>query len=175
MFKTKGLLIVHTGKGKGKTTAALGLLMRACGHGLKPCVIQFIKSETGRWGEIKIAEKLGIEWHKTGSGFTNTPEEEQEAIAKARQGWELAQEKIASGQYDLVLLDEFTYPLHYGWLDTDAVITWLKEHKPDGMHLIITGRSAPAALIEYADLVTEMRAVKHPFEQGIKAQRGIEF
>ena len=175
MSKTKGLLIVHTGKGKGKTTAALGLLMRACGHGFKPCVIQFIKSETGRWGEIKTAEKMGIEWHKTGSGFTTTPEEEQEAIAKAHQGWKLAQEKIASGQYDLVLLDEFTYPLHYGWIDTDAVIAWLKEHKPDDVHVIITGRSAPDNLIEFADLVTEMRAIKHPFEQGIKAQRGIEF
>lgn len=175
MSKTKGLVIVHTGKGKGKTTAALGLLMRACGHGFKPCVIQFIKSESGRWGEIKIAEKLGIEWHKTGSGFTATPEEEKEAMVKARQGWKLAQKKIASGQYDLLLLDEFTYPLHYGWLDTTDVITWLHEHKPEDLHIIITGRSAPAALIEYADLVTEMRAVKHPFEQGIKAQRGIEF
>jgi cob(I)alamin adenosyltransferase len=139
-------------------------------------VIQFIKSESGRWGEVKAAEKLGIEWHKTGGGFTSdNPEEEKEAIAKARQGWKLAQEKITSGQYDLLLLDEFTYPLHYDWLEPAAVIAWLKEHKPEDLHIIITGRSAPAALIEYADLVTEMRAVKHPFEQGIKAQRGIEF
>ncbi|MEA3349856.1 MAG: cob(I)yrinic acid a,c-diamide adenosyltransferase [Chloroflexota bacterium] len=171
----KGLIIVNTGIGKGKTTAALGILMRACGHGQKACVIQFIKSETGRWGEVKTAEKLGIEWHKTGSGFSMSPKGDQEAAAKARQGWKLAQEKIVSGQYDLILLDEFTYLLHNDWLDTAEVITWLKENKPANLHIIITGRSAPSALVKFADLVTEMLKIKHPFDQGIKGQRGIEF
>jgi cob(I)alamin adenosyltransferase len=171
----KGLVIVNTGHGKGKTTAALGLLLRAWGRGMHPCVIQFLKAETGQWGEIKAAQKMGIEWHKTGDGFTWTSKDLDETVAHALHGWKLAQEKIASGQYDLLLLDEFTYPLHFGWLDTPAIIAWLRAHKPPELHLVITGRNAPAELLEYADLVTEMNVIKHPYEQGIPAQPGIEF
>ena len=173
--KRKGLIIVNTGKGKGKTTAALGVVMRAYGRGLTPCVIQFIKAESGRWGEVRTAEKLGIEWHKTGSGFTDSPEESKKAARQAHQGWALAQGKIKSGDYALVLLDEFTYPLEFGWLSVNEVIQWLKENKPAHVHLIITGREAPPELIDFADLVTEMRKNKHPFDQGIKAQPGIDF
>ena len=171
----KGLVIVNTGNGKGKTTAALGLLLRAWGRDLRVCVIQFIKAETGGWGEIKAARKLGIEWHKTGDGFTWLSKDMDETIARALYGWQIAQEKIASGEYDLIVLDEFTYPLHFGWLDTNSVITWLQTHRPADLHLVITGRDAPAELIEYADLVTEMNVIKHPYEQGIPAQPGIEF
>ncbi|MBC8496153.1 MAG: cob(I)yrinic acid a,c-diamide adenosyltransferase [Anaerolineales bacterium] len=173
--KRKGLVIVNTGKGKGKTTAALGLLMRARGQGLQTCVIQFIKSDTGRWGEVKTAQELGIEWHKMGDGFTWLSKDVDESAAKARHGWKLAQEKIISGEYDLIVLDEFTYTMHFKWLDTQEVIDWLKANKPPEMHLVITGRYAPEALTEYADLVTEMTKIKHPFDQGRKAQRGIEF
>jgi cob(I)alamin adenosyltransferase len=98
-----------------------------------------------------------------------------ETTARAQHGWKLAQEKISSGNYDLILLDEFTYPLHFGWLDTTEVLDWIKANRPPNLHLIITGRSAPETLIEAADLVTEMKLVKHPYEQGIKAQAGIEF
>jgi cob(I)alamin adenosyltransferase len=171
----KGLVIVNTGDGKGKTTAALGLLLRAWGRGLRLCVIQFIKAETGAWGEFKAARKLGIEWHKMGDGFTWLSKDMDETIAKARHGWQLAQEKIASGAYDLIVLDEFTYPLHFGWLDTAQVIAWLQANRPSDLHLVITGRYAPPALLEYADLVTEMNVVKHPYDQGIPAQPGIEF
>jgi len=171
----RGLVLVFTGNGKGKTTAALGTLFRAWGRDFRVCVIQFLKAETGAWGEVKAAQRLGIEWHKTGDGFTWTSKDVDETRAKALHGWELAKQKIASGEYDLVILDEFTYPLAFGWLDPVEVIEWLRSHKPPQMHLIITGRDAPPLLIEYADLVTEMREVKHPFAIGVKAQVGIEY
>ncbi len=173
--RRKGLLIIYTGEGKGKTTAALGLLLRAWGRGMRVCAIQFIKAETGNWGEVRAVKKLGIEWHKMGDGFTHRSRDLETTEAKARQGWQLAQEKIASADYDIILLDEFTYPLHFGWLDTDAVLAWLKAHKPPQTHVIITGRYAPEALIAAADLVTEMCKIKHPYDQGIRAQPGIEF
>ncbi len=170
-----GLTIVNTGDGKGKTTAALGVVLRAWGRGFRICVIQFIKAETGQWGEIRAAKKLGIEWHTTGDGFTWLSKDMDETTARAVHGWQTAQEKIAGGSYDLIVLDEFTYTLHYGWLKSSEVIDWLRENKPKELHLIITGRSATPELLEFADLVTEMKAVKHPFEKGIKAQPGIEF
>ena len=171
----KGLVIVNTGDGKGKSTAALGLMLRAWGRDFRICVIQFIKAETGRWGEVRAAAKLGIEWHSTGDGFTWTSKDMDETARRAVRGWELAQDKIRSGQFDLIVLDEFTYPLHFGWLDAMQVVDWLRTNRPPELHLVITGREAPQAIIEYADLVTEMRAIKHPFEQGVKAQAGIEF
>jgi cob(I)alamin adenosyltransferase len=171
----KGLLIVYTGDGKGKTTAALGMVLRAWGRGFRCCVIQFIKATTGHWGEVQAAEKLGIEWHKMGDGFTWLSKDLEESAAMARHGWELAQAKISSGDYDLVLLDEFTYPLQYGWLATDEVVAWLIANRYPKTHVIFTGRGAPDGLIAAADLVTEMQQIKHPYEQGIKAQAGIEF
>ncbi len=171
----KGLLVVNTGDGKGKTTAALGVLFRAWGRGMRVCVVQFIKAETGNWGEVKAAKALGIEWHKMGDGFTWLSKDVDETVARARAGWQLAQEKIASGSYDLVVLDEFTYPLAYGWVSTAEVLAWLAEHKPPMLHLIVTGRDAPEELVAAADLVTEMAKVKHPFDQGITAQPGVEF
>ena len=171
----KGLVIVNTGNGKGKSTSAFVVLLRAWGRGFRICVVQFIKAETGQWGEIKAAKKLGIDWFTTGDGFTWTSKDMDETIARAINGWEIAKEKISSRNYDLIILDEFTYTLHYGWLNTIEVIDWLKANKPEDMHLIITGRDAPIAFIEYADLVTEMLEVKHPYQKGIQAQPGIEF
>lgn len=171
----QGLVLVNTGNGKGKSTAAFGTLFRAWGRGMRVCVIQFIKAETSNYGEIQGARKLQIEWHSMGDGFTWLSKDIQKTADKARAAWKLAQEKIASGAYDLILLDEMTYAFHHGWLDVNHVIAWLREHKPPEMHLIITGRDAPAELIDYADLVTEMREIKHPYHRGVKAQAGIEF
>jgi len=170
-----GLVIVNTGNGKGKSTSAFGMVLRSWGRGFRICVVQFIKAETGQWGEIKAAKKLGIDWFATGDGFTWTSKDMDETIARAVHGWEIAREKITSRNYDLIILDEFTYTLHFGWLDTEQVIEWFKANKPEDMHLVITERDAPTALIEYADLVTEMLEVKHPFQKGIQAQPGIEF
>ena len=174
--KKKGLIIVNTGNGKGKTTAALGIVLRAWGRGMKVGVIQFLKNATARYGEIKAAKKLGIDWVTTGDGWTWKSRDLDESAALARHGWELAQERISSGEYDILVLDEFTYTMHFGWLDTAEVIAWLRENKPPMLHIIITGRYAPQELIDYADLVTEMCEIKHPYaEQGITAQAGIEF
>ncbi len=170
-----GLVIVNTGNGKGKSTAAFGTLLRAWGRGLRVCVIQFIKAETGNWGEVRAARKLDIEWHVLGDGFTWLSKDIEETAAKAKFAWQVAQEKIASGKYALIVLDEMTYTFHMGWLDVNQTIAWFKEHKPPELHIIITGRAAPQELIDYADLVTEMREIKHPFAKGIKAQPGIEF
>lgn len=176
MTERKGLLIVNTGDGKGKTTAALGLLLRAWGRGWRICVIQFIKRETGQWGEVRAGRRLeGVTWIKTGDGLTRRSRDIDESMARAHHGWSLAQEAIASGDYDMVILDEFTYLLTYGWLDGDEVLAWLRANRPSQLHLVITGRRAPQALIAYADLVTEMVKVKHPYDVGIMAQAGIEF
>jgi len=171
----KGLVMVNTGDGKGKTTAAIGLLLRAWGQGLKVCMIQFLKHEGGGWGEVKAAKQLGIDWIKTGDGFTWTSKDIDETVARAMHGWQIAQERITTGGYDLVVLDEFTYPLAYAWLNTAEVIDWLRANKPPMQHLVITGRKAPPELVAFADLVSEVQKVKHPFDQGIRAQKGIEF
>ena len=170
-----GLVIVNTGHGKGKTTAMLGTLVRAWGRAMRVCVVQFMKAETGNWGEVRAAKKLNIEWHTLGDGFTWRSKDLAESGNKARAAWTLAQEKIASGAYDVIALDELTYAFQYGWLDVKEVIEWLRANKPPELHLIFTGRDAPSELVEYADLVTEMREIKHPFQRGILAQAGIEF
>ena len=171
----KGLVIVYTGSGKGKTTAALGLMLRAWGRGMRVCMLQFIKNKNARYGEIKAARKLDLEIMPIGDGFTWTSKDIDETIALALHGWEDAKQRIISGDYDIVILDEFTYPLHFNWLDVDKVINWLKENKPPMLHLVITGRKAPQALINFADLVTEMKEIKHPHNDGIQAQPGVEF
>lgn len=172
----KGLVVVNTGDGKGKSTAAFGLMTRAWGRNFKVSVIQFIKADGANFGEQRAASKMGIDWISSGDGFTWTSSDMDQTIALARHGWQLAQERITAGKFNVVILDEFTYLLRYGWLDTHEVLDWLKAHKPPALHIVITGRDAPPALVEYADLVTEMREVKHPYkEQGIAAQPGIEY
>lgn len=174
--KRQGLVIVNTGTGKGKTTAAFGMAFRARGRGMRVAILQFIKPGTARFGEIRAARDAGIVVEGAGDGWTWKSKDLDESAALARAGWERAQELITSDEYDLVVLDEFTYPLHYGWVETEACLAWLREHRPAMLHLVITGRYAPDALVDFADLVTEMRLVKHPFkEQGIRAQPGIEF
>ena len=170
----RALVVVNTGNGKGKTTAALGVLFRAWGRGLSVCMLQFIKSTTSNYGENKAAKKAGIEMISLGGGFTWLSKDIEKDKALARELWEQCKAKIASGEYDVVVLDEFTYPLTYGWLPVDEVIAFLRK-RPQRTHVIITGRDAPQELVDYADLVTEMREIKHPFQQGLKAQPGIEF
>lgn len=174
--RKKGLLIVNTGDGKGKTTAALGVLLRAWGRDMHVGGIQFFKHENANYGELRALARMGVKLTPMGDGFTWTSRDLDETQAKALHGWAVAQEQIKSGAYDIFLLDEFTYVMQFGWLDTAEVVAWLVANKPPMLHLIITGRDAPQALIEVADLVTEMREVKHPFkDQGLKAQPGVEF
>ena len=172
----KGLVIVNTGNGKGKTTAALGIITRAWGREMRVGGVQFFKHENANFGELRAMERMRVTLTPMGDGFTWTSRDLDETQAKALHGWETAQARILSGEYDIFLLDEFTYLLHFGWLDVQEVVAWLQANKPPLLHLIITGRDAPPELVAMADLVTEMREIKHPFhEQGIRAQKGIEF
>ncbi len=170
----KGLVIVNTGKGKGKTTAAMGVLLRAWGRNMKVIMLQFIKHSTANFGEQRAAQKMGVEMRAMGDGFTWRSKDLDQTADLARAHWEDCKEVIAHGGYDVVILDEFTYPMHYGWIPVEDVIETLS-NRPEMLHVIITGRNAPEALVEFADLVTEMNVVKHPYHQGIKAQPGIEF
>jgi cob(I)alamin adenosyltransferase len=172
--KRKALVVLYTGHGKGKTTAALGMLLRAWGRGMKVCMLSFIKEQTANFGEERAARKLGIELIPLGGGFTWLSKDIEQDKALARRCWELCKQKIASGEYDIVVLDEITYPITYGWLDVDEVIATLRQ-RPANLHVVLTGRDAHEKLIEFADLVTEMREVKHPFTTGIKAQPGVDF
>jgi cob(I)alamin adenosyltransferase len=172
--KRKPLVILYTGNGKGKTTAAMGLLLRAWGRGMAVVMLSFIKSETSNFGEEQAARKLGIELIPLGGGFTWLSQDLERDKALARRCWALCREKIASGAYDVVVLDEITYPINYGWLDLDEVLATLRD-RPADLHIVLTGRDAPQALIDFADLVTEMTEVKHPFTAGIKAQPGVDF
>jgi cob(I)alamin adenosyltransferase len=137
-------------------------------------VLQFMKARTSNYGENRAAKKLGIEMIPLGEGFTWLSEDIEKDKGTARECWEMAREKIASGQYDIVVLDEMTYPMSYGWIPVEEVIDTLRQ-RPEGLHVIITGRDAPQELIDFADLVTEMREVKHPHQKGLKAQPGIDF
>jgi cob(I)alamin adenosyltransferase len=171
----RGLLIVHTGKGKGKSTAAFGLVLRCLGHGLRVGIVQFVK---GVWttGERLALERFGelVTCRAMGEGFTWDTQDRARDIAAARQAWETAKAMIADPSYRLVLLDELNIVLRYDYLPLDEVVAVLLA-KPRDLHIVVTGRNARHDLIEAADLVTEMTPVKHPFRSGVKAQIGIEF
>lgn len=172
-MERRGVTVLYTGNGKGKTTAAMGQVMRAVGHGLKVCVIQFIK---GQWatGEANTCATLArVEFHVMGSGFT-WREDPQQTKRAAAAGWALAEEKIRGGDFDLVVLDELTYLVSYQLVDESQVLNLIR-NRPPHVHLVITGRNATPVLVEAADLVTEMLEVKHPYASGVKAQAGIEF
>ena len=174
---TKGLLMVNTGDGKGKTTASIGLMVRAAGRGLKCCMIQFMKSKTDRYGEHESLEKLGIEIHTMGAGFTWDTNDRETDLKTSRETWQLCVEKLRSAEYELLVFDEIVYVLDYGFLDLDEVINevaQVRETQPH-LHIVMSGRNAPQRLIDAADLVTEMKEIKHPFHVGIYAQQGIEF
>ena len=176
----KGLLIVHTGKGKGKSTAAFGLVVRAIGNGMKVGVVQYVK---GKWqtGERGVLEKFPeqVEIRTMGEGFTWETQDRARDIGAARNAWDVSRQMIEASRgddpkYDMVLLDELNIVLRYGYLDLAEVVEFLSG-KPEKLHVIVTGRNAKPELIEAADLVTEMTMVKHPFRAGVKAQKGIEF
>lgn len=176
----KGLLIVHTGTGKGKSTAAFGLALRAIGNSLRVGVVQFVK---GKWqtGERVVLEKFPdqVTIRTMGEGFTWETQDRARDIAAAKAAWEAAKEMIeacrgGSPRYDMVVLDELNIVLRYDYLPIDEVVAYLKD-RPHDLHVVVTGRNAKEALIEAADLVTEMTLVKHPFRAGVKAQKGIEF
>jgi cob(I)alamin adenosyltransferase len=171
----KGLLIVHTGPGKGKSTAAFGLLLRMLGHGRRVAVVQFIK---GAWstGERTVLEKFGdlVTWHSMGEGFTWETQDRARDVAACRRAWERAKELLADPDLALLVLDELNIALRYDYLPIEDVLADLAARRP-GLHVVVTGRNAKPALIEAADAVTEMTAVKHHFAAGVKAQAGIEF
>lgn len=177
---TKGLLMLNTGDGKGKTTAAIGLMVRAAGRGMRCCMVQFMKAKTDRYGEHESFEKLGIEVHTMGDGFTWDTKDKTQDIKTSEETWALCVEKMTSGDYDMLVFDELLYVLSYGFLGVDAVIDEIRRIRKDqpNLHLVLTGRNVDGALarmIVEADLVTEMTEIKHPFNAGIFAQQGIEF
>jgi cob(I)alamin adenosyltransferase len=168
------LVLVNTGDGKGKSTAAFGTAIRAVARGWKVAVIQFLKS--GEWsvGEEKVGRQIGVDWWAMGDGFTWDSESMEESEAIAREAWAKAKEMIGSGDYQLIVLDEVTYPINWGWIDIDEVLAAIGD-RPPRLNLILTGRDAPDRLVEVADTVTEMRKVKHAFDRGIVARRGIDY
>ena len=171
----RGLLIVHTGKGKGKSTAAFGMVFRSIGHGFKVGVVQFVKGAWGT-GERDVLEKFPelVTIRAMGEGFTWDTQDRQRDLAAARSAWEQAKEMIADPSYKMVLLDELNIVLRYDYLPLEDVLEVLR-NKPRDMHVVVTGRNAKDELIEIADLVTEMTEIKHPFRSGVKAQAGVEF
>jgi cob(I)alamin adenosyltransferase len=174
MARADSLVLINTGYGKGKSSAAFGVMGRGWARGWTVGVVQFIKSGKWKTGERKLADHLGIEWHTLGDGFTWESTDLDETVAKGRHAWEVAEEKLASGAFDLLILDELTYAVKYGWVDVDDVVRGVVNRSPK-TNVVITGRDAPAELIEVADTVTEMVKVKHAFDQGITAKKGIEF
>ena len=172
--KAASVVMVNTGDGKGKSTAAFGTAMRAVALGWKVIVIQFVKSGKWKVGEEKAATSLGVEWLTIGDGFTWDSKNMDRTEAIARHAWTVSKEKIQSGAYRLVVLDEITYPMNWGWIATSEVIDVIR-NRPPAVNIIATGRDAPAELVEVADTVTEMRKVKHAFDRGVRAIRGIDF
>ena len=172
--RAPSLVLINTGDGKGKSTAAFGTALRATARGWKVGVVQFLKSGDWKVGEETIGRKLGIDWWALGDGFTWDSADIDESEAIAREAWLGAKTRINSDEYDLLILDEITYPINWGWIDIDDVLTVIS-HRPTRLNLILTGRDVPASLVEVADTVTEMRKVKHAFDAGVMARRGIDY
>ena len=172
--RAPSLVLVNTGEGKGKSTAAFGTALRAIARGWKVGVVQFLKSGEWKVGEEAIGRKLGIDWWALGDGFTWDSADIDESEAIAREAWLSAKARIGSDEYDLLILDEITYPINWGWIDIDDVLTVISK-RPTRLNLILTGRDVPASLVDVADTVTEMRKVKHAFDAGVMARRGIDY
>ncbi|MFC6064486.1 MULTISPECIES: cob(I)yrinic acid a,c-diamide adenosyltransferase [Streptomyces] len=179
--RNRPLVFVHTGTGKGKSTAAFGLALRAWNQGWPVGVFQFVKSAKWKVGEERALKVLGetgeggtVAWHKMGEGWSWVQRDIESSEEAAREGWEQVKRDLAAESYKLYVLDEFAYPMHWGWIDTDEVIEVLR-NRPGTQHVVITGRNAPEKLVDFADLVTDMTKVKHPMDAGQKGQRGIEW
>jgi cob(I)alamin adenosyltransferase len=171
--RADSLLLVNTGDGKGKSTAAFGVMLRALARGWDVAVAQFVKSGDWKVGEEAIGRRLGVDWYALGDGFTWDSDDLDHDRALARQGWATAADLVTTGAHQLVVLDELTYLMTWGWVDTTEVIDCLVA-RPSHVNVVVTGRDAPAALVDIADTVTEMRNVKHAYDRGIAAKRGID-
>lgn len=174
MRRAPSLVLVNTGNGKGKSSAAFGVMIRAVARDWKVAVVQFIKGSDWKVGEEKIGRQLGVEWHALGGGFTWDSDDQSADIALAQSAWKQAAVLIAGGDYDLVILDEVTYLSTWGWVPTDEIVAAIV-NRPSHVNLVITGRDAAPEIIEVADTVTEMREIKHAYQAGINAKRGIDF
>ncbi len=172
--RVPSLVLVHTGHGKGKSTAAFGTMLRAVSRGWQVAVVQFLKSGNWKVGEEKVARSLGVDWWTLGDGFTWDSGNMSETEAVARQAWSFTRRLISEGTHRMVVLDEVTYPLNWGWIAEAEMLETLRS-RPAHVTVILTGRDAPAWLIDAADTVTEMVNVKHAFDQGIRARRGIDY
>src|ERR1700694_1501792 len=174
MARAESIVLLNTGDGKGKSSAAFGVMGRGWARGWSVGVVQFVKGGKWKVGERKLADHLGGEWQTLGDGFTWESTDLAETAAKGRHAWQVARQKLASGEFDLLILDELTYAVKYGWVDVQDVVAGGPERAPR-TNVVITGRDAPDELVELADTVTEMRKVKHAYDQGIKAKKGIEY
>jgi cob(I)alamin adenosyltransferase len=172
--RVESLVLLNTGDGKGKSSAAFGVMSRGWARGWRVGVVQFVKGGKWQTGERKLADHLGVEWHSLGDGFTWESTDLDETAAKGRHAWEVAKEKLASGDYDLLILDELTYSVTYGWVPVEDVVAGVTNRTPK-TNVVITGRNAAPELVELADTVTEMRKVKHIYDTGVKAKKGIEY
>ncbi len=174
LARADSLLLVNTGDGKGKSSAAFGVMLRSVAMGWPVVVLQFVKSGEWKVGEEKIGRQLGVEWHSLGEGFTWESTNLDNDKAVAQRAWQTAAGAIAAGKHRLVILDELTYLCTWGWIDTAAVVDALR-NRPDDVNVIVTGRDCPAEIVAIADTVTEMRKIKHAYDQGITAKKGIEY
>ncbi|MGC8513404.1 MAG: cob(I)yrinic acid a,c-diamide adenosyltransferase [Acidimicrobiales bacterium] len=174
MARADSIVLLNTGNGKGKSSAAFGVMSRGWARGWKVAVVQFVKSGKWKTGERKLADHLGIEWHTLGDGFTWESTDLDETAAKGRHAWTVASEMLSSGDYDLLIFDEITYAVTYGWVPAGEVAEAIRDRNPS-TNVVMTGRNAPGELIEVADTVTEMRKIKHAYDRGIKAKKGIEY
>ena len=172
--RAPSLVLVHTGHGKGKSSAAFGTMLRSIARGWKVAVVQFLKSDSWHVGEEDIGVRLGVDWWKLGDGFTWLSEDLDRTQAIAVAAWEHAKATLAAAEHHLVILDEITYPMNWGWIDTAEVVAAVAG-RPEHVNVIATGRDAPEALMDVADTVTEMRNVRHAYERGIRAKKGIDY
>jgi cob(I)alamin adenosyltransferase len=172
--RAPSLVLVNTGDGKGKSTAAFGVVMRAVARGWPVSVIQFVKSDRWKVGEEEVARRLGVDWAKTGDGFTWLTDDLERSEALAKAAWELARGVLGAGDHRLVVLDEISYPMNWGWIPIPEVVEAIRE-RPEQVNVIATGRDAPEELIAIADTVTEMVKVRHAYDQGVRAKRGLDF
>jgi cob(I)alamin adenosyltransferase len=172
--RAPSVVVVNTGDGKGKSSAAMGIVLRGIARGWRVAVVQFIKSGSWKTGEEKMGRELGVDWWAIGEGFTWDSADLSEDQAVAQQAWAHSRAIVEAGEHALVVLDEITYPINWGWIDSDEVVSTIA-NRPQQVNIVCTGRDAPPALVGVADTVTEMHSVKHAYDRGIRAKKGIDY